>query len=74
LCVHLNILGAYKVVLRKINFLCGLYKNEKNCTKITLFATHFFIIFFAQHTKNILFHENLREHIECGDIQANTLF
>jgi hypothetical protein len=41
LCVYLHVLGAHEVVLRKNKFLCGLCKNAKFGTKISLFTVLF---------------------------------
>jgi hypothetical protein len=55
--VHLHVLCAHKVDLRKTDFLHGMCKNnEKKVTKISLFATIF--IFIAQPTKIICFSWN----------------
>jgi hypothetical protein len=56
-CVHLHVLHTHKVVLRKKNdFLCVLCKNDKNGTKVSLFAANF--VFYAQPIKNVHFPRN----------------
>jgi hypothetical protein len=46
LCVHLHIVGAHKVVLRKkLTFYVAYVKMTKFATKISLFTTCFFYLF-----------------------------
>jgi hypothetical protein len=70
LCVHLHVLGAHEVVLRKNDFYVAHVKMTKFGTKISLFATRF-LSFLQSPQKMSAFHKTEREHIEYEDTHAD---
>jgi hypothetical protein len=73
-CIHLHVVRVYEVVLRKIDFLRGLCKNEKKIgSGVSLFTMR--VLSFLQISRKIfIVHETLREHVECEDIHIYIFF
>jgi hypothetical protein len=54
-CVHLHVLRAYEVISMKNHLFVAYVKMTKFGTKISLFVTCFFFVFFHRPRKNARF-------------------
>jgi hypothetical protein len=68
---HAHVLCVYEIVLRKTDFLCGLDKNEKNRYQNKPFRDAFFLSSLYRPRTMSNLNKTLRDHIECGDLNAN---
>jgi hypothetical protein len=73
-CVHVLVLGAYKFVSIKTNFLYGLCKNDKIWYSNRPFRDAYFFSFLHRAQRISVFHETLCDHVEYGDIYVHIFF